>query len=92
MEIYNSITGMLYDFVLTDGEFLADWKFLIEDLQTPQTFLQAVTVDFKAFTFLCTIDLDALEAESKQTKEDVLIVVNKGTKPWVTVLLSQLRW
>lgn len=90
-EIYKSVTDMLFDFVLTDGERLQDWSFLIEDLRTPQTFLQAVTTDHKAYTFF-PIDLDTLDNEYNQTKEDVLIIVFKGEKPWCTVLLSQLQW
>jgi hypothetical protein len=94
MDIYRSVCDMIYDFVLTDGELLNAWTFLIEDLKTPESFLHALTTGYKAYTFLAiqSIDLESLEAEFAETKEDVLFVVYKGKKPWVTVLLSQLCW
>ena len=90
--IFSNVSDMIYDFVIIDQEPLNDWAFLIEDMQTPAAFLTAVTTDSKAFTYLSSIDLDALNDEYDELKQDVLIVVNKNNKPWVTVLFSQLNW
>jgi hypothetical protein len=91
-EIFSNISDMLYDFVIIDGEPLSAWDFLIEDMQTPAAFLTAVTAESKAFTYLSSIDLDALNDEYEELNQDILIVVNKNNKPWVTVLFSQLNW
>jgi len=91
-EIFSNVSDMLYDFVIIDQEPLSAWDFLIEDMQTPAAFLTAVTDGQKAMTYLSSVDLDALEDEYKELKQDTLVVVNKGGKPWVTVLASQLNW
>jgi len=92
IDIFNSVSDMLYDFVIIDREPLSAWGFLMEDMQTPTAFLTAVTDGQKAMTYLSSIDLDALNDEYEELKQDTLIVVNKGGKPWVTVLASQLNW
>jgi len=91
-EIYSNVCDMIYDFVLVDDEPLASWAFLINDITTPEAFIKAVTTDHKAFTYLSHIDLESIDAETNQSKEDVIIVVFKGKKPWATVLFSQLNW
>jgi hypothetical protein len=91
-EIYSNVCDMIYDFVITDNEPLSNWSFLLEDIKTPEAFLKAVTTDCKAFTYLCSVDLESLEASFDETKEDTIIVVYKGSKPWVSVLFSQLIW
>lgn len=91
-EIYSNVCDMIYDFVITDNEPLSNWSFLLEDIKTPEAFHKAVTTDCKAFTYLCSVDLESLEAEYKETKQDVIIVVSKYSKPWTTVLFSQLNW
>lgn len=96
--IFNIISDMVYDFVYLDGEPLKSYLYLVEDLLTPEKFVQAVTTDRKAFTYLSTLDdgtgryLDQLNAEYSTTKEDFVIVVTKNNKPWASVLFSQLDW
>jgi hypothetical protein len=90
--IYSNVCDMIYDFVIIDNEPLSNWSFLIDDIKTPEAFLKAVTTDFKTFTYLSSVDLDSLEAEYNDSKEDAIIVVYKGNKPWVSVLFSQLNW
>jgi len=92
IDIFSNVSDILYDFVIIDQEPLSAWDFLIEDMQTPAAFLTAVTTESKAFTYLKSIDLDALVDEYEELKQDILIVVNKNNKPWVTVLFSQLNW
>ena len=97
--IFSHVADIIYDMALIDNEPNHSWLFLIEDLKTPEAFVRAVTTDGKAFTYLCTIDFDALEAHYETTGEDMIIVVNRynhrderASKPWATVLFSQLEW
>lgn len=90
--IFSHVADIIYDIALIDNEPNHGWLFLIEDLKTPEAFVRAVTTDGKAFTYLCTIDFDALEAHYETTGEDMIIVVNRYNKPWATVLFSQLEW
>jgi len=96
--IFNIVSDMVYDFAYLDGEPLSSTLFLLEDLMTPENFVQAVTTDFKAITYLLSLndesscDLDQLQDQYNITKEDFVIVVTKSNKPWVSVLFSQLNW
>jgi uncharacterized membrane protein len=96
--IFNIVSDMVYDFAYLDGEPLSSTLFLLEDLMTPEKFVQAVTTDFKAFTYLSSLDdgsscdLDQLQDHYNITKEDFVIVVTKSNKPWASVLFSQLNW
>lgn len=96
--IFNIVSDMMYDFIYLDGETVESWMFLIEDLTTPEKFVEAVTTDFKAFTYLSSLDdgsscdLDQLQDQYNATKEDFVIVVTKKNKPWASVLFSQLNW
>lgn len=90
--IFSHVADIIYDMALIDNEPNAGWLFLIEDLKTPEAFIKAVTTDSKAFTYLCVLDFDALEAQYETSGEDMIIVVNRYNKPWATVLFSQLEW
>jgi len=96
--IFNIVSDMVYDFAYLDGEPLSSTLFLLEDLMTPENFVQAVTTDFKAITYLLSLndesscDLDQLQDQYNITKEDFVIVVTKSNKPWASVLFSQLNW
>ncbi len=96
--IFNIVSDMMYDFIYLDGETVESWMFLIEDLTTPEKFVEAVTTNHKAFTYLSSLDdgsscdLDQLQDHYNTTKEDFVIVVTKNNKPWASVLFSQLNW